>query len=86
MTEKDKLDIEQFNIQDFIDPKSGLSGRLEDAVNFCETHEGCPFFANECDQAVVMDCCGVWIKMGTPCSVFAEKIKLCIRSMTGIQK
>ncbi|MBN2153753.1 MAG: hypothetical protein JW839_20010 [Candidatus Lokiarchaeota archaeon] len=74
--------LRQLAVRDFIDHgnDSGYATMLRDAITFCETHDGCPFFAGRCTvDGAIAGCRGVWIKMGAPCPVFAENLKRCIK-------
>ncbi len=65
-------------VRDFFDPKddNGYAYLLRDAITYCETHDGCPFFEERCTVGdETTGCRGVWIKMGATCHVFAEHIK-----------
>ena len=71
----------QHAVRDFIDPgdNDGYSKMLRDAITFCETHDGCPFFGERCKSDEATGCRGIWIKMGATCHVFADSIKRCIK-------
>jgi hypothetical protein len=78
----------QHAVRDFVDlaGSDGYAPLLRDAINFCETHDGCPFFGESCKSKEAAACRGIWIKMGAPCQVFAGTIKRCIKEAIGNDK
>jgi hypothetical protein len=75
----------QHAVRDFIDPgdSNEYAALLRDAITFCETHDGCPFFGERCKSDEASGCRGIWIKMGATCHVFADSIKRCIKEAIG---
>lgn len=75
----------QHAVQDFIDPENGdgYATLLRDAITFCETYDGCPFYGVGCKSDEATGCRGIWIKMGATCRVFADSIKLRIKEAIG---
>jgi hypothetical protein len=71
---------ERFAIADLIDQSCSMSSRLQNAVQYCETHDGCPFHVLSCDSTVAASCQGRWIRMGAPCSILAGKLKQAMKT------
>ncbi|MEX2684730.1 MAG: hypothetical protein Q6373_024370 [Candidatus Sigynarchaeota archaeon] len=76
---------ERYSVKDFINLKddNGYSAFLRDAITFCETRDGCPFYdEHQAANDQKNDCHGIWIKMGATCQAFADRIKRAIKEKT----
>jgi hypothetical protein len=71
---------ERFAIVDLIGQSCNMSSLLQNAVQYCETHDGCPFHVLGCDSTVAASCGSIWIKMGSPCSKLAGKLKQAMKT------
>ncbi|MHA1799461.1 MAG: hypothetical protein ACTSVY_13530 [Candidatus Helarchaeota archaeon] len=66
---------DHYSLKDFFEKETHeLSPVLYNAIEYYETHDGCPFYY-QCGQRKFQECDGIWVKMGSPCSHFIKKIK-----------
>nr|MDO8085973.1 hypothetical protein [Candidatus Sigynarchaeum springense] len=72
----------EYLVNEFVDLKDGdgYSALLRNAITYCETHNGCPFYSDhQAEKDPKNDCYGVWIKMGATCQRFADRMKQLIK-------